>query len=101
MSSRTLSSRDAGWKNSLFLSGVFCSFPFQIICENPSVFPGVPSLVRSVTLAMAVSGYWAQSAVAWNRLSALAIMMSIPVVLIFLALNRMLSRGWLLGMTEE
>lgn len=50
---------------------------------------------------MAVSGYWAQSAVAWNRLSALAIMMSIPVVLIFLALNRMLSRGWLLGMTEE
>lgn len=56
---------------------------------------------RNVTLAMAVSGYWAQSAVAWNRLSALAIMMSIPVVLIFLSLNRMLSRGWLLGMTED
>jgi len=56
---------------------------------------------NNVTLAMAVSGYWAQSAVAWNRLSALAILMSIPVVAIFLILNRMLSRGWLLGMTGE
>jgi len=56
---------------------------------------------RNVTLAMTVSGYWSQAAASWNRLSALAIMMSIPVVLIFLLLNRMLSRGWLLGMTEE
>ena len=47
-----------------------------------------------VTLAMAVSGLRGAS---WAQMSALAILMSLPVVLIFLFLHRYLLRGLLIG----
>jgi ABC-type glycerol-3-phosphate transport system permease component len=55
---------------------------------------------ENVTLAMAVSGMLGQS-VAWSQLSALAILMSLPVVLIFLVLRRYLMRGLLVGRIDE
>jgi arabinogalactan oligomer/maltooligosaccharide transport system permease protein len=51
---------------------------------------------ENVTLAMAVSGMMGQG-VAWSNLSALAILMSLPVVLVFLVLQRFLLQGLLLG----
>jgi arabinogalactan oligomer/maltooligosaccharide transport system permease protein len=47
-----------------------------------------------VTLAMAVSGMRGAS---WAQMSALAILMSLPVVLVFLFLHRYLLRGLLIG----
>jgi ABC-type glycerol-3-phosphate transport system permease component len=55
---------------------------------------------QNVTLAMAVSGM-RQTSGAWSNISALAILMSVPVVVIFLALHRYLLRGLLIGMVEE
>jgi ABC-type glycerol-3-phosphate transport system permease component len=55
---------------------------------------------ENVTLAMAVSGMSGQS-VAWSRLAALAMLMSLPVVLIFLILRRYLMRGLLIGRIDE
>jgi arabinogalactan oligomer/maltooligosaccharide transport system permease protein len=55
---------------------------------------------ENVTLAMAVSGLLGQSP-AWSQLAALAILMNLPVVLIFLLLRRYLMRGLLLGRIEE
>jgi len=55
---------------------------------------------NNVTLAMAVSGMMGIS-VPWSNLSALAILMSLPVVLIFLLLQRYLMRGLLVGQIEE
>jgi ABC-type glycerol-3-phosphate transport system permease component len=55
---------------------------------------------QNVTLAMAVSGM-RQTGVAWSNLSALAILMSVPVVVIFLALHRYLLRGLLIGVVED
>jgi ABC-type glycerol-3-phosphate transport system permease component len=55
---------------------------------------------QNVTLAMAVSGMRQTSGV-WSNLSALAILMSIPVVVIFLALHRYLLRGLLIGAVED
>jgi arabinogalactan oligomer/maltooligosaccharide transport system permease protein len=55
---------------------------------------------ENVTLAMAVSGMLGQS-VPWSQLAALAILMSIPVVLIFLVLRRYLMRGLLIGHMDE
>lgn len=55
---------------------------------------------HNVTLAMAVSGMRQASGV-WSNLSALAILMSVPVVLIFLALHRYLLRGLLIGVVED
>jgi arabinogalactan oligomer/maltooligosaccharide transport system permease protein len=52
----------------------------------------------NVTLAMAVSGL---ADAPWSHLSALAIMMSLPVVLVFLFLHRYLMRGLLIGSIEE
>lgn len=54
----------------------------------------------NVTLAMAVSGMMGQG-VAWSQLAALAILMSLPVVLFFLVLQRYLMRGLLLGRIDE
>jgi arabinogalactan oligomer/maltooligosaccharide transport system permease protein len=54
---------------------------------------------ENVTLAMAVSGMLG-NAVAWNQLFALAMLMSLPVVLLFLVLQRYLMRGLLLGQIE-
>lgn len=54
----------------------------------------------NVTLAMAVSGMMGQD-VAWNQLAAIALLMSLPVVLIFLLLRRYLMRGLLIGHIED
>jgi ABC-type glycerol-3-phosphate transport system permease component len=53
-----------------------------------------------VTLAMAVSGMSGQTG-AWSKQAALALIMSVPVVIIFLVLNRYLVRGLLIGGVEE
>lgn len=55
---------------------------------------------QNVTLAMAVSGMLGGS-VPWSQVSALAVLMSLPVVLLFLLLQRYLMRGLLLGRIEE
>ena len=55
---------------------------------------------ENVTLAMAVSGMMGQG-IAWSQLAALAILMSLPVVLLFLLLQRFLLRGLLLGRVEN
>lgn len=55
---------------------------------------------ENVTLAMAVSGMLGVS-VPWSNLSALAVLMSLPVVLIFLFLQRYLMRGLLIGRIDE
>jgi len=52
---------------------------------------------NNVTLAMAVSGMMRQTGAEWSRISAIAILMSIPVVIIFLVLHRYLFRGFLAG----
>jgi ABC-type glycerol-3-phosphate transport system permease component len=55
---------------------------------------------QNVTLAMAVSGMMSDNQ-GWSQLSALAILMSLPVVLIFLVLRRYLLRGLLIGQVED
>jgi arabinogalactan oligomer/maltooligosaccharide transport system permease protein len=55
---------------------------------------------KNVTLAMAISGMLGVD-VPWSNISALAILMSLPVVLIFLILQRYLMRGLLLGRIGE
>jgi arabinogalactan oligomer/maltooligosaccharide transport system permease protein len=54
----------------------------------------------NVTLAMAVSGMMGISE-PWSTLSALAVLMSLPVVLIFVVLQRYLMRGLLIGRVDE
>jgi arabinogalactan oligomer/maltooligosaccharide transport system permease protein len=51
---------------------------------------------ENVTLAMAVSGTLGHG-VAWSQLAALAMLMSLPVVLVFLILRRYLIRGLHIG----
>jgi len=56
----------------------------------------------TVTLAMAISGMIRSGgSVSWPHLSALAIFMSLPVVVVFLFLQRYLLRGLLFGAVEE
>jgi arabinogalactan oligomer/maltooligosaccharide transport system permease protein len=55
---------------------------------------------ENVTLAMAVSGMMGNS-VPWSQIAALAILMSLPVVLLFLLLQRYLMRGLLTGRVDE
>ena len=55
---------------------------------------------NNVTLAMAVSGMMGIS-LPWSNLSALAVLMSLPVVLIFIVLQRYLMRGLLIGRVDE
>jgi arabinogalactan oligomer/maltooligosaccharide transport system permease protein len=55
---------------------------------------------QNVTLAMAVSGMQGQSG-AWSKQAALALLMSVPVVVLFLLLQRYLIRGLLIGAVEE
>jgi ABC-type glycerol-3-phosphate transport system permease component len=56
----------------------------------------------NVTLAMAIAGaLQSPGALSWSFLSALAILMSAPVVVIFLFLYRYLVRGLLVGAVEE
>jgi ABC-type maltose transport system permease subunit len=54
----------------------------------------------NVTLAMAISGMQREVGISSN-LAAVAIMMSIPVVIVFIALQRYLLRGSLFGAVEE
>ncbi|MGW8249298.1 MAG: carbohydrate ABC transporter permease [Anaerolineales bacterium] len=56
---------------------------------------------ENVTMAMAVSGMMRQSGVEWSNLSALALLMSIPVVVIFMFLYRYLMRGLLTGAADS
>lgn len=55
----------------------------------------------NVTMAMAVSGMMRQSGAEWGNLSALALLMSIPVVIIFMILYRYLMRGLLAGRIDD
>jgi ABC-type glycerol-3-phosphate transport system permease component len=55
----------------------------------------------NVTMAMAVSGMMRQSGAEWGNLSALALLMSIPVVIIFMILYRYLMRGMLAGRLDD
>jgi arabinogalactan oligomer/maltooligosaccharide transport system permease protein len=55
---------------------------------------------ENVTLAMAVSGMLGQSG-AWSKQAALALLMSLPVLVLFLVLQRYLLRGLLIGVVEE
>ncbi len=54
----------------------------------------------NVTLAMAISGLQHQVGIS-NSLAAAAIMMSVPVVIVFIALQRYLLRGSLFGAVDE
>ncbi len=57
----------------------------------------------NVTLAMAISGMQRQIAYAgsWSNLAAAAILMSVPVVIVFIVLQKYLLRGSLFGAVEE
>jgi len=53
---------------------------------------------QNVTLAMAIAGIIQGNALqSWSRLAALAVMMSLPVVVIFMALQRTLMDRWMFG----
>ena len=55
---------------------------------------------ENVTLAMAVSGMAGQTG-AWSKEAALALLMSLPVMVLFLVLQRYLLRGLLIGVAGE
>lgn len=54
---------------------------------------------ENATVAMAVSGLMSEGLV-WNQISALSLLMSAPVVVVFLVLRRLLLRGLLYGSIE-
>jgi ABC-type maltose transport system permease subunit len=54
----------------------------------------------NVTLAMAISGMIGQSGASWNLLAGLALMMALPVVLVFVLLQRYLLNRLLIGQVE-
>jgi len=56
---------------------------------------------ENVTMAMAVSGMVSQASTEWKYLSALSLLMSVPVVIIFMFLYRYLMRGLLAGTIED
>jgi arabinogalactan oligomer / maltooligosaccharide transport system permease protein len=56
---------------------------------------------KNVTLAMAISGMVGTTNASWNSLAALAIMMSVPVILIFYLLQRYLLDRLLVGNIGE
>jgi ABC-type glycerol-3-phosphate transport system permease component len=55
---------------------------------------------NNTTLAMAISGMM-NSGRAWNNAAALSVMMSIPIVILFIGLRRYLISGLLIGAVEE
>jgi len=55
----------------------------------------------NVTLAMSVSSYISQGSIRWNQLAALSLLMSAPVVAVFIVLQRYLLSGLSLGRAEE
>jgi ABC-type glycerol-3-phosphate transport system permease component len=56
---------------------------------------------ETVTLAMAISGLLRSGYYSWSKLAALSILMALPVVALFLILQRSLLRGLLVGSTEN
>lgn len=54
----------------------------------------------NVTLAMAISGMIGQSGASWNLLAGLALMMALPVMLVFVLLQRYLLDRLLIGQVE-
>lgn len=57
---------------------------------------------QNVTLAMAIAGIIQGNALqSWSRLAALAVMMSLPVVVIFLVLQRTLMDRWMFGAIND
>ena len=56
---------------------------------------------QNVTLAMAVSGMMRMAGTEWSRLSALSIIMSIPIVIVFFIFSRYFLQGQLIGRIEE
>ena len=54
----------------------------------------------NVTLAMAISGLLSTSR-AWSNMAALSVLMSIPVVILFILLRKYLISGLLIGAIEE
>jgi arabinogalactan oligomer / maltooligosaccharide transport system permease protein len=55
----------------------------------------------NVTLAMAISGLQRNIGLSWSTLAAAAIMMSIPVVIVFIVLQKYILRGSLFGAVED
>jgi arabinogalactan oligomer/maltooligosaccharide transport system permease protein len=55
----------------------------------------------NVTLAMAIWGLLTTGNFPWSRLAALSVLMSAPVVVVFLVLQRYLLKGLLVGAVEE
>lgn len=55
----------------------------------------------NVTLGMALWGMFNSSLASWSRLAATAILMSLPVVVLFLALQRFLRAGLLTGAIDD
>jgi len=55
----------------------------------------------NVTLAMAISGMVGATGASWNLLAALSLLMAVPVVLVFLALQRYLMSRLLIGEVGE
>lgn len=56
---------------------------------------------ENVTLAMAISGMLSRSSTAWSEVSAMALLMTLPIVALFLLLNRYLVRGMMLSMGDR
>lgn len=56
---------------------------------------------ETVTLAMAVSGLLRSGYYSWSKLAALSILMALPVVVLFLILQRYLLRGLLIGASDN
>ena len=56
---------------------------------------------ETVTLAMAVSGLLRSGYYSWSKLAALSILMALPVVVLFLILQRYLLRGLLIGASDD
>ncbi len=56
---------------------------------------------KNVTLAMAMSGMVDQIGAAWNNMAALAILMSLPVVILFMLLQNYILNNLLLGTIRE
>jgi hypothetical protein len=62
--------------------------------------PEIPDLPTKVTLAMAIAGMTDPTGASWNMPAAISVMMSVPIVVIFLAFERYLADRFLLGSME-
>ncbi len=55
----------------------------------------------NVTLSMALWGLFNNESLSWSRLAAASILMTVPVILLFIALQRFLMTGLLTGTVED